>query len=178
MKIYYFAAVAHVRALRVWGWAGQGRDVSPGKQGCVFRPWQEAGGGAAEVREQGERKPGPGRALRLFQPRWIPEGGGPLFHPGSPPVPGTGVAGSPLSGCLGGALWAEPQADTNLGAVGWLACRRCSASCLGLGYLSGQTGEAGAAGFTRKATRLCWPLQVAYSRVPWTSSTKPSSWPR
>ena len=56
-------------------------------------------------------------------------------------------------------LWAELQADTNLGAVGWLECGGRSASCLlWATYWGGRRSSVHAESWTR----LCWPLQVAY----------------
>lgn len=60
------------------------------------------------------------------------------------------------------ALWAEPQADTNLGAVGWLACGGCSASCLVWATCWSDRGGRSSRVYTEGWTRLCCPLQVAY----------------
>lgn len=61
-------------------------------------------------------------------------------------------------------LWAELQADTNLGAVGWLECGGCSASCLWATYWSDRQGQGGRRSrvHAESWTRLCWHLQVAY----------------
>lgn len=158
-----------------------GAEVSPLVSRAVSSVQLHMGKQAEEQQKFGEQvsEPGPGGHSGCSSPVGSPAGGWSPLSPWVPAVPGDRRGRLPSEWLPGGVHCGQSRKQT-LTLVLWAGWRVVAAQPpVSSGLPAGQTGEAGAAGSTRKAgPGSAGPCRSRTSRVPWTSSTKPSSWPR